>query len=96
MVLLDLRDFSVCDAREVALGEGTCVLRSVELGGIDRAAEVGHEHPVARNVQRDADAFHQVREHDLGRGCGRIDGGAVDRVAARRVAAVSPVQERGA
>ena len=40
---------------------------SVELGGIERAGKIGHEHPIARDIERDADPFHQMRDHDLGR-----------------------------
>ncbi len=43
----------------------TLLVRSVEPGGIHRAGEVGEEHPIACDVERDADALHQVGEDDL-------------------------------
>ena len=69
--------------------------RAVERRGIDRAGEVGHEHAIARNVERDADAFHQVGQHDLRRGwpLGRIDRRAAHGIAARRIAAIGPVED---
>ena len=67
--------------------------RSVEPGGIDRAGKIGHEHPIARDIQRDADPFHQMRQHDLRRLRLCIDGCTVHRVAARRVAAIGPVED---
>ena len=84
----------VSDAGEIALREEKVAFsRSVEPGGIDRAGEIGHEHPIARDIQRDADPFHQMRQHDLRRLRLCIDGCAVHRVAARRVAAIGPVED---
>ena len=40
---------------------------AVEIGDVERAREVGHEHPLALGIERDADALHQVRRQDLGR-----------------------------
>src|SRR5262249_14783942 len=80
------------DAGKVALGpEEVALLLSIEIGGIDRTSEVGDEHPVAGNVEGDADSLHQVRDQDLGDRL-FIDRSATDRVAARRIAAVSPVE----
>src|SRR5262245_24019854 len=67
--LESLWDLGVGDAAEIALEEQQHrALRAVEPRGVDRAAQVGHEHALVRRVERDADAFHQVPEHDLGRG----------------------------
>ena len=58
---MDLLDFGVSDAGEIALAvEEIALVLSIEIGGIDRTGEVGDEHPVARNVEGDADALHQV------------------------------------
>src|SRR2546423_871588 len=70
----------------------TAAGRSAELGEIDRAGEIGHEHPIAGNIERDADPFHQMRHHDRRRSRLCIDGCAVHCVAAWRVAAVGPVE----
>jgi hypothetical protein len=84
------RDFGICDAGQVSLSdEQRFHVRPIELGLNDVAPEVGDKHSVALEIQGDADSFHQVREHDLRGGPARrirIHRGAVDRVAARRVA----------
>lgn len=69
-------------------------VRSVETGGVDAAAQVGHVHTAAVRIEGDTDAFHQVGEEDLGRTyCVRpMHGCAVHGVAPGRVAAVGPVQ----
>ena len=60
--------FSVGDAGEVSLSVEQCLLfRPVETGRIDRAGQIGEEHAAAFEVERDADAFHQVREQNLRR-----------------------------
>src|SRR6266853_5889889 len=94
---LRCRDVSVCNASQVALShEQHGRPRAVEPRRIDRAAQVGHEHPTAFEVECDADAFHQVGEQNL-RGrtpfatC--IHGSAIHRVAPWRIAAVGPVDE---
>src|SRR6516162_8543038 len=92
---LRLLDFGIGDAGEVALGvEEVALVLSVEISGIDRTGEVGDEHPVAGNVEGDADPFHQVLNQDLGRRLfiDLIDRRAIDGVAARRIAAVGPIQ----
>src|SRR5258706_5935287 len=92
-ISLLLRDFGICDAGEVALRvEEIALARPVEPSGIDRTGEVGDEHPVTGNVERDTDPLHEMGHHDL-----RLDRLVVDRgpahcVAARRVAAVGPVE----
>src|SRR5437763_337269 len=85
----ELEEFSVGDASEVSLSVEQCLLsRPIETGRIDRAGQVGEEHSAALEVERDADAFHQVGKQDV-RGRARaplgvhIQWGAVDRVAAR-------------
>jgi len=86
-------DFRVSDAGEIALRvEKVALSQPVEPGGIDRPGKIGHEHPIAGNIQRDADPFHQMRQHDLRRLRLCIDGCAVHRVAARGVAAIGPVE----
>ena len=87
-------NFGVGDAGQIPLREDKVELsRPVELGGIDRAGEIGHEHPIAGDIQRNADPFHQMRQHDLRRLRLCIDGCAVHRVAAGRVAAIGPVED---
>src|SRR6202011_2883814 len=80
-------------AGEIALCvENVAFSRSVEPRGIDRAGKIGDEHSIVRDVERNADPFHQMGHHDLGRlGLG-IYGCAVHRVAAGRVATVGPVE----
>src|SRR6516225_5436720 len=64
-------DFGIGDAGEIALGvEEVALVLAIEIGGIDRAGEVGDEHAVAGNIEGDADAFHQVSDHDLWVGLG--------------------------
>src|SRR3984893_7431998 len=87
-----LLDFGIGDASEVALGvEEVALVLSIEIGGIDRTGEVGDEHPVAGNIEGDADPFHQVRDQNL-RHRLVVDRCAIDGVAARRIAAVGPIQ----
>src|SRR6516225_9911265 len=87
-----ISDFGVGDAGEVALGvKEVALVLSIEIGGINRTSEVSHEHPVARHVEGDADSLHQVLDQDL-RDRLFIDRGAIDGVAARRIAAVSPIE----
>src|SRR4051812_48510917 len=97
MIRLLSGEFNVRDAREVALSrQERSLLRAVEPGPIDRAGEVREKHTAPFEVQRDANAFHEVPNQNLRgrpRPGVRIQWGAVDRVAARRVAAVRPVQE---
>src|SRR5262249_13689676 len=86
-------DFGVGNAGEVALGvEEVALVLAVEIGGIDRAGEVGDEHAIAGDVERDPDALHQMRDHDL-RVSLCVDRRAIDRVATRRIAAVGPVED---
>src|SRR5215813_11765177 len=77
-----LLDFGIGDAGEVALRvEEVALVLAIEIGGIDRTGEVGDKHPVAGDVEGDADAFHQVGDQDLRRLRLCIDRGTVHRVA---------------
>src|SRR5262249_39009776 len=88
-----LLDFGIGDAGEIALGvEEVALVLSIEIGGIDRTGEVSDEHPVARNVEGDADSLHQVRDQDLWHRL-FIDRGAIAGVAARRIAAIGPIDD---
>src|SRR6266481_245815 len=50
-----LLDFVIGDSGEIALGvEEVALVLSIEIGGIDRTGEVGNEHPVAGNIEREA------------------------------------------
>src|ERR1700733_5024040 len=93
---IGISDFGVRDAGKVALRvEQRLLIGSVEIGPVDRAREIGDEHPTAFQVQGDADALHQVGEHDFGRFAvarRSIERRAVYRVAAGRVPTVRPVQ----
>src|SRR5258708_13066678 len=63
-----LLDFGIGDASEIALGvEEAALVLSIEIGGIDRTGEVSDEHPVAGNIEGDADPFHQVLDQNLRR-----------------------------
>src|SRR5882757_5418350 len=58
-----LLDCDVGDPSEIALGvEEVALVLAIEIGGIDRTGEVGDEHPVAGNIEGDADPFHQMRD----------------------------------
>src|SRR5258708_21508952 len=92
-ISLLLRDYGVCDAGEVALcKEEISFTGSVEPCGVDRACEIGHEHAVVWNVERDTDPLHEMGHHDLWLYRLVVDRGPVHCVAARRVAAVGPVK----
>src|ERR1700752_699612 len=86
-------DFGIGDAGEIALGvEEVALVLAVEIGGIDRAGEVGDEHPVSGNIEGDGDALHQMPDDDLRcRLC--VDRRAIDVVAARRIAAIGPIED---
>src|ERR1700752_4422856 len=89
-----ISDFRVSDAGEIALSEEEVTFSpSVEPGGIDRTAKIGHKHPLVSHIQRDTDPFHQMRQHDLRRLRLCIDGCIVHRVASGRVPAVCPVED---
>src|SRR3984957_12278049 len=90
------RPLRVCNAGEVSFSKQQRLpARPIEIGAVDRAAEVGNEHSTALQVQSQADAFHQMCEKDLrllaifGLSIHRC---AVHRVATRRVSAVGPIQ----
>src|ERR1700722_10460709 len=58
---MGLSDFGICDAGKVALSvEEIPFAVSVEPGGVDRAGEIRHEHPIVWNVERDPDPLHEV------------------------------------
>src|ERR1700722_525229 len=91
--LIECSDFRVGNAGEIALRvEKIALARPVEVRGIDGAREIGHEHPVFGDIEGDADPFHQMRDEDLRLGGLGVDGGAVHRIAAGRVAAFRPVE----
>src|SRR5246127_2158190 len=84
-------DFGVGDAGEIALRvEEISFTGSIEPRGVNRAGEIGHEHAVVRNIERDTDALHEMSDHDLRLGGLVVDRGPVHRVAARRIAAIGP------
>src|SRR5580693_8819254 len=90
------RHLRVCNASEVSFSKQQRLpVRPIEIGTVDRAAEVGNEHSTALQVQSQADAFHQMCEKDLRLlaifGLS-IHGCAVHSVATRRVPAVGPIQ----
>src|SRR3984893_10954350 len=90
------RHVRVCSAGEVSFSnQQRPQVRPIEIGAVDRAAEVGNEHSTALQVQSQADAFHQMCEKDLRLlaifGLS-IHGCTVHRVATRRVSAVGPIQ----
>src|ERR1700720_57068 len=92
-ISLLLRDFGISDAGEVALRvEEIAFARPVEPSGIDRTCEIGHEHPVTGNVEGDTDPLHEMGHHDVWLYRLVVDRGPVHCVAARRVAAVGPVE----
>src|SRR4030095_4650125 len=77
--------FDVGDAGEIALGpEQHPLVRPIEPGDVERAGEIGDEHAVAGNIERDTDALHQIRDHDLRH---VLSGLSVNRRAIHRVAA---------
>src|ERR1700733_15971680 len=85
-------DFGVGDAGEIALGEQEIPLaRSIEPCGVNRAGEIGHEHAVVWNIERDPDPFHEMAHDDLGLRGLVVDRGPVHGIAARGIAAVGPV-----
>jgi hypothetical protein len=77
-------------------GQQRSLVGSIEPGGVNRAGQIRHEHSVPLDVQRDADSFHQMCDQYLGSGTPRsfrIHWGAVDGIAARRIASVGPVED---
>src|SRR5258706_8075858 len=88
-----LSDFGIGNAGEIALGvEEVALVLSIEIGGIDRTGEIGDEHAIVWNVERDTDPLHEMGHHDLRLYGLVVDRGPVHCVAARRVAAVGPVE----
>ncbi len=68
------------------------LVRPVEVGGVDRAGEVGDEHSAARQIEGEANPLHQMRDEDFRLGF-PVDRRAIDGVAGRRIAAVGPVEK---
>src|SRR5271166_5130015 len=92
------RQLDISYAGEVALGEEQGLLvGAVEIGAVDRAGEVGDEHPVAFRIQGQADALHQVGKNDFGRLAlaRRVEGRTAYAIAARRIPTVRPVERAG-
>src|SRR5882757_711098 len=63
----DGRRFHVRNTRKVPLPEEQrSAVRAVEICAVDRASEIGDEHSASFAVQGQADALHQMIEHDFG------------------------------
>src|SRR4051812_5961012 len=57
---------SVCvrHAGQVPLNsEQHLVRRAVQTRDVQRASQIGHEHPIAGNIERESNSFHQMGEH---------------------------------
>ena len=89
------RKFRVCDSRQISFGEDDIFLiRTVEVRAVNGSAQVSQEHALVFEIQRKADAFHQMIEDNfrlfaLAGGC--VHRRSIDGVSARRVPAVGPV-----
>src|SRR5882757_11295520 len=93
--LAALVELRVGDPGEVALGhQDLPAVRTIEIGQVDRATQVSHEHAPADRIESDADALHQVGRQDLGLPAPvrRVQRGPIHGIAARRVPPVGPVQ----
>ena len=91
-------NFAVRNAGQVSLRDKQDLrARSIEVGRKDVASKVGDKHSVALQVQGDADAFHQVREDDLGSGAAalniRIHRCAIHSITERWIASVGPIND---
>src|SRR6266481_1680017 len=98
IVLLSVvRCFCVGDAGKVSLrGEYDLFLGAIQLCAIDVASEIGYEHAVTREIERDPDPFHQVSDDDVVRRTFlkvRIHRSATDAVTGRGITAVGPVNQ---
>src|ERR1700727_2654945 len=92
-ISLLLRNFGVRDAGQVALRvEEIAFTGSIEPRGIDRACKISHEHPIVRNIERDADPLHEVRHHDLRLRRLMVDRRTVHCIAARGIATIGPIE----
>jgi len=40
--------------------------RAVQTRAVQGASQIGHEHAIARNIECESDAFHQMGKDDLG------------------------------
>src|SRR3954469_6394078 len=96
MVVLLVGGVGEGNSGEVSVGgDQRMLLGSVEPGRVNITGQIGHEYSVARDVEGDADSFHQIRDHDFlrhGFAGRRIEPGATYRVAAGWIATVGPVQ----
>ena len=91
-------NFAIGDAGQVSLRDKQDRrVRSIEVCRKDVAPKVGDKHSVALQVQGDADAFHQVREDDLGSGAAalniRIHRRAIHSITERWIASVGPIDD---
>src|SRR5438132_5536771 len=88
--------FCVSDTGEISLDEEQYLrLRTVDVGAVDGAPEIGDEHPAACMIQGEADSFHQVGEVDFGRFAlarWRIERRALHRIVSRGVSQIRSVQ----
>src|SRR5712672_1396537 len=63
----DGRRFHIRNTRQVALPEEQrSAVRAVEICAVDGASEISDEHSASFAIQGQADAFHQMIEHDFG------------------------------
>src|ERR1700722_7407030 len=71
------------------------VRRAVQTRRVQRASQIGHEHPITRDIKRESDSFHQMREHDLAidRTRNSVHRSSTDGIAPRRIAPIAPVEE---
>src|SRR5580704_4146380 len=69
--------------------------RAVQTRRVQRPSQIGHEHPVTGNIEREPNSFHQMVEHNLGfnrtRGC--VHRSSTDGIAPRRIATIAPIEE---
>src|SRR5262247_3186195 len=87
LVLMTHRQLYVCNSAQVSLCvEEILFLRPVKTGRVNRAGEIGYEHAITRNIQGNTDSLHQMVEDDLRLLGFRIDGCAINSVAAWWVA----------
>ena len=88
-----MSDFRVGNAGEIALRvEEDAFASSVELQRDRSNQQNRSRNAIARDIERNADPFHQMRDHDLRRLKLCVNGCTVHRVPARGVAAIGPVE----
>src|SRR4029077_12905162 len=87
--------FRIRDPSEVPFSkEQGPLLRAIKVRAVERAGQIGHEHPSAFEVQCHADSFHQVTKENFRLytlSWRRIHRRPVYGITARRVATISPV-----